>query len=89
MKRLSKCALLFALALASAAALPREQIELDTTIIKGNKELPKILFIVPWQDMDESTDQAHTLKLHSLFGDIFEPVVPPSGRSDPASGTAE
>ena len=51
------------------------KIELDTTVIKGNKELPKILYVVPWKDMKDTKKSEQTLVLHSLYGDLFEPVV--------------
>jgi len=54
--------------------------ELDTLTIQGNKELPKVLFVVPWQEVKskkgEREDQG--LILHSLYGDIFDPVTPKS-----------
>lgn len=55
-----------------------DELELDTTFIKGNKELPQMMYIVPWQDMKTSRGKkaAQNLTLHSLFGDIFEPVLP-------------
>ncbi|MFL0799661.1 MAG: hypothetical protein K6L80_04360 [Agarilytica sp.] len=53
-----------------------DKIELETTIIKGNTELPKILYVVPWQDVTEDKKSQQKLTLHSLFGDIFEPVTP-------------
>jgi hypothetical protein len=31
-------------------AKPAEHIRLDETVISGNQELPKVLYIVPWQD---------------------------------------
>ena len=52
-------------------------IELETTVIKGNKEVPQILYMVPWQETKNTTRrEQHKLQLHSLFGDLFEPVVP-------------
>jgi hypothetical protein len=30
----------------------RDRIELDASSIKGNQELPKVLYIVPWKDSD-------------------------------------
>ena len=58
------------------AALAEDEIELQTTIIKGNKELPKILYIVPWKDITKSKKTERKLVLHSLFGDLFDPVLP-------------
>ena len=53
-----------------------EKIELKTTVIKGNTELPKILYVVPWQDIEQEKKSQQKLQLHSLFGDLFEPVKP-------------
>jgi len=58
------------------SALAEDEIELQTTIIKGNKELPKILYIVPWKDITKSKTAERKLVLHSLFGDLFDPVLP-------------
>ena len=58
------------------AAIAEDEIELRTTIIKGNKELPKILYIVPWKDITKSKKTERKLVLHSLFGDLFDPVLP-------------
>ena len=57
-------------------ALAEDEIELQTTIIKGNKELPKILYIVPWKELTKSKSAERKLVLHSLFGDLFDPVLP-------------
>ncbi|MCW8935137.1 MAG: hypothetical protein OQK98_10470 [Gammaproteobacteria bacterium] len=53
-----------------------DKIELRTTTIKGNKELPKILYVVPWKDIKTSKKAERKLVLHSLFGDLFDPVLP-------------
>jgi hypothetical protein len=53
-----------------------DRIELDTTIVKGNKELPNILYIVPWKEISKTKKPEHRLVLHSLFGDLFDPVLP-------------
>lgn len=55
-------------------AQARDRIKLETTIIKGNKEMPQIVYIVPWKDMKDHTQTEQTLVLHSLFGDLFNPV---------------
>ena len=57
-------------------ALAQDKIELQTTTIKGNKELPKILYIVPWRDVKPAIKGQQELALHSLFGDLFDPVLP-------------
>ena len=52
------------------------KIELETTIIKGNKELPQILYVVPWKEFKQDSQKEQTLVLHSLFGDLFDPIYP-------------
>ncbi len=64
--------LLFSLSTAAA----EDTIELETTIIKGNKELPKILYLVPWKEIKSNKKAERKLVLHSLFGDLFNPVLP-------------
>ena len=69
------------IALALTLILPlsvfaEDEIELRTTVIKGNKELPKILYVVPWKDISKSKKTERKLVLHSLFGDLFDPVLP-------------
>ena len=34
----------------SGAAMPRGVIQLDETVISGNQELPKVLYILPWRE---------------------------------------
>lgn len=67
---------LIVLTLYSAApvAMAQERVELESIIIKGNKEFPQILYIVPWKDMKVKGHRDQTLVLHSLFGDLFDPV---------------
>jgi hypothetical protein len=81
MKLLNTCVALILTGIISGSSHADERIEMETTIIKGNKELPKILFIVPWQDAKQTKGEEHELVIHSLYGDLFDPVVPdgPSG----------
>ncbi len=53
-----------------------DRIELETTTIKGNKELPSVLYVVPWKEIKNSRKSEQKLVLHSLFGDLFDPVIP-------------
>lgn len=62
--------------LAPYIAMAQDRIELRTTTITGNKELPKILYIVPWKEVKQSRMKERKLVLHSLFGDLFDPVLP-------------
>ncbi len=72
-KILSTIALLI---LFSHVVIAEDRIELRTTTIKGNKELPKILYVVPWKDIKQTKKAERKLVLHSLFGDLFDPVLP-------------
>lgn len=62
--------------LISFESMAEDTIELRTTTIKGNKELPKILYVVPWKDIKRTKKAERKLVLHSLFGDLFDPVLP-------------
>lgn len=64
------------LLLGGGLAQAEDTIELRTTTIKGNKELPKILYVVPWKDIKQTKKAERKLVLHSLFGDLFDPIVP-------------
>lgn len=60
----------------AVAAQDANQMELDTTVIKGNTELPKYLYVVPWQDRKSAEKVEQKLVLHNLYGDLFDPVLP-------------
>jgi len=68
--------ILLVLMIMSSTTYAEDKIELRTTTIKGNKELPKILYVVPWKDIKRSKKAERKLVLHSLFGDLFDPVLP-------------
>jgi len=53
-----------------------DRLELETTFIKGNKELPQILYVVPWKEIKRSRKKEQQIVLYSLFGDLFDPVNP-------------
>lgn len=59
-----------------AVANAQDTIELETTTIKGNTELPKYLYVVPWQDKEADRDKERKVRLHNLYGDLFDPVMP-------------
>jgi hypothetical protein len=59
-----------------APAQADDRIKLETTIIKGNKEMPQIVYIVPWKDSKPQAQKEQTLVLHSLFGNLFDPLNP-------------
>src|SRR5688572_17226709 len=49
-----------------------DRLELDTTAITGNRELPKVLYIVPWKksDLGDLTGRPTT----SLLDEVLAPV---------------
>jgi len=53
------------------------EIKMKTTTIKANTELPKIIYIVPWKETAKNTKKQQKLIIHNLYGDLFDPVVPP------------
>lgn len=64
------------LSLSASAMAQKDRIELDTTTIRANSELPQILYVVPWSDTDVANKSQQKLVLHSLYGDFFDPVSP-------------
>jgi len=62
--------------LISSVAIAQENQAVDTTYIKASKELPKVLYVVPWKDLEARKDTEEKLVLHDLFGDLYEPVLP-------------
>jgi uncharacterized membrane protein (UPF0127 family) len=60
----------------STFSMADDRIVLEITTIKGNEELPKILYIVPWKEVEQSKNEEQKLVLHSLFGDLFDPAYP-------------
>jgi hypothetical protein len=49
-----------------------DRLELDTTQITGNRELPKVLYIVPWKRAD--LGDLVGKPVNSLLDDVLEPV---------------
>lgn len=66
----------FILLIITKFSFAQDKIELETTTIKGNSELPKILYVVPWSEKIIKQSQSQKLVLHSLFGNFLEPTLP-------------
>jgi hypothetical protein len=49
-----------------------ERMELDTTSIRGNQELPKVLYIVPWKEPEPALPDGRPLG--SLVDEALAPV---------------
>lgn len=68
---------LLVLALQLSSQLHAETaVELETTRITTNEELPQVLFIVPWKDLATGPARRYKLQLHNLFGDLYQPQLP-------------
>lgn len=63
------CALLL-----HAPSLPAEETQ-DLFTTRGNSELPNVLYITPWREL-QTQHKTQQLTLHSLYGDLFEPIEP-------------
>ncbi len=82
---------------AARRTMPAGVIQLDETVISGNQELPKILYIVPWQQPDGLPD----IEIDTDFteAELFRPLYPPAyrreldyleaGRANAASNTGD
>jgi hypothetical protein len=49
-----------------------DRLELDTTVVTGNRELPKVLYIVPWKKADLGELPAQPF--NTLLDEVLEPV---------------
>lgn len=69
-----------AAATAADAELPAGRIELDETVISGNQELPKVLYIVPWQQPSGLPE----IELRTEFAEeeLFRRLYPPAYRRE-------
>ena len=60
--------------------MPEGSIELDETVISGNQELPKVLYIVPWQQPNGLPE----IELKTQFAEetLFRRLYPPAYRRE-------
>jgi hypothetical protein len=49
-----------------------DRLELDTTVVTGNRELPKVLYIVPWKKADLGELPAQPF--NTLLDEVLSPV---------------
>jgi hypothetical protein len=83
MTRLVLLALTLAISALPANAeenMPRGVIQLDETVISGNQELPKVLYILPWREPGGLPD----IELDAQFTemDVFRRLYPPAYRRE-------
>ncbi|MDH3643325.1 MAG: hypothetical protein OES38_14580 [Gammaproteobacteria bacterium] len=65
---------------AEEAQMPAGVIQLDETVISGNQELPKVLYILPWQQPGGLPD----IEVKTEFTEIevFRRLYPPAYRRE-------
>ena len=65
---------------AEPADMPRGVIRLDETVISGNQELPKVLYILPWRDPNGLPE----IELDASYSemDVFRRLYPPAYRRE-------
>jgi hypothetical protein len=61
-----------ALAIGSVCALAQDRAEIDRTQVIGNRELPKVLYIVPWKKPPPGALSGKPL--NSVLDDLLAPV---------------
>ena len=66
------CTLTAALALATAAAMAQDRADIDRTQVIGNRELPKVLYIVPWKKPPPG--ELSGKPVNSVLDDLLSPV---------------
>lgn len=54
------------------AATAHDQLQLDATDITGNRELPKVMYIVPWKHGD--LDDLAARPMNSLVDEVLQPI---------------
>lgn len=59
-------------AAAPARRAQNDRLDLDTTIVTGNRELPKVLYIVPWKKADLGDLPAQPF--NTLLDEVLTPV---------------
>lgn len=55
-----------------ATAVTRDNLDLDTTTITGNRELPKVMYVVPWKKADIGDLSGRPV--NSLLDEVLAPV---------------
>jgi hypothetical protein len=60
------------LTLLSCSLQAAERLDMEGTKIRGNQELPKVLYIVPWQDAE--VPNLNQPPLQSLIDEALKPV---------------
>jgi len=67
--------ILIFLVLLPVTAMAEQRIELKSSTITGNSELPKILYVVPWKKV-AATEINYKLTVHGINDDVLKPIDP-------------
>ena len=59
-------------AVRTSTAARADRLDLDTTVVTGNRELPKVLYIVPWKKADIGELPAQPF--NTLLDEVLTPV---------------
>jgi hypothetical protein len=59
-------------AVRTSTAARTDRLDLDTTVVTGNRELPKVLYIVPWKKADIGELPAQPF--NTLLDEVLTPV---------------
>ena len=59
-------------AVRTSSATRNDRLNLDTTVVTGNRELPKVLYIVPWKKADIGDLPAQPF--NTLLDEVLTPV---------------
>lgn len=73
MRRMALCAYL--LMVIAQPTMAEQRIKLQSSTITGNSELPKILYVVPWKQV-ESTKIDYQLSVRGITDDVLKPIDP-------------
>ncbi len=72
--------LMSALPVTILAAEGKDRVQLDETVISGNQELPKVLYILPWRDPDGLPEL--NLDTELAESEVFRRLYPPAYRRE-------
>lgn len=67
--------LLILLLFVPGITIAEQRIQLKSSTITGNSELPKILYVVPWKKV-AATEINYKLTVHGIFDDVLKPIDP-------------
>lgn len=57
------------------SGMAEQRIKLESSTITGNRELPKILYVVPWKKV-AATRIEYKLTVHGIADDVMKPIDP-------------